>query len=303
MHRNITLRRLALDWVQYLGTQKAAVRVLGRPFSRSHRYVEIDITYRCNLRCRNCNRSCTQAPSPTDISVETIDSFVAESIARGIRWERIRLLGGEPTLHPALPVILDRLLGYRAAQNPALRIVLCTNGSGRRVNRVLAALPKSIAVKSTAKSERQRLFRPFNRAPVDSRWYRFADYSAGCRILSDCGLGLTPLGYYPCAVAGGIDRVFGFGRGRQHLPEEDDDMRDLTALLCRYCGHFGFLWPTKRQKTSPAWQAAYSRYRKGLRASASAGAGLTGAQDATAKGKMEERQRSGVERRRRAMRC
>jgi len=236
-------------------------RLLGPPYYRSHRYVEIDITYRCNLRCNNCNRSCTQAPSDTDMPAGTIESFLAESVARGIPWERIRLLGGEPTLHPALPTILAMLLNYKSFHRKDLRIVLCTNGSGPRVNKVLSTLPPGVEVKSTAKGGRQRLFRPFNIAPIDNVLYRFADFRAGCRILSDCGLGLTPTGYYPCAVAGAIDRVFGFGLGRRHLPEPEDDMRAEISVFCRYCGHFGFLWPTRRQKMSPSWERAYDAYR------------------------------------------
>jgi len=261
MHRNITFRRLALDFYQFVRAQKATTRVLGAQFSRSHQYVEIDLTYRCNLRCKNCNRSCTQAPSRTDMPVETIESFLKESIAARIGWKRIRLLGGEPTLHPELTTILDMLLAYKSRHSLHVRIVVCTNGSGKQVNEMLSRLPKGVIIKSTAKGKRQRLFRPFNMAPVDNVMYRFADFTAGCRIISDCGLGLTPNGYYPCAVAGGIDRVFGLGRGRKHLPSPTDDMRDQMDVFCRYCGHFGFLWPTTRQKTSPTWKAAYRNYR------------------------------------------
>lgn len=261
MHRNITYKRVALDFFQSLRAQKAATRLLGPQYVRSRRYIEIDITYRCNLRCSNCNRSCTQAPSKEIISVEAVEAFVEQSIARGVQWERIRLLGGEPTLHPELPAILNVLLSYKSAHRPDIRLVLCTNGAGERVNRVLSVLPMGVEVKSTAKSGRQRLFRPFNLAPIDGRLHRFYDFRAGCRIISDCGLGLTPTGYYPCAVAGGIDRVFGFGLGRRHLPEPEDEMRDEMSVLCRCCGHFGFLWPTKRQKMSLSWKRAYRAYR------------------------------------------
>jgi len=260
MHRNITFRRLVLDLYQFIRAQKAVTRLLGAQFTRSLKYAEIDITYRCNLRCNNCNRSCTQAPSSTDMPVEKIESFLKESSHRGVKWERIRLLGGEPTLHPQLITILARLSAYRSSNSPGMRIVICTNGSGNRVNEVLSKLPEDIVIKSTVKGSRQRLFRPFNRAPVDSIVGRFADFSSGCRIISDCGLGLTPHGYYPCAVAGGIDRVFGFGVGRKNLPSQDDDMRDLMAIFCRFCGHFGFMWPTKRQRNSPTWKVAYRMY-------------------------------------------
>jgi hypothetical protein len=264
IHRNVTIYRLAADFVQFIRCQRPVIRRLGRPFRRSLRFVEMDITYRCNLRCGNCNRSCTQAPSDRELSVQDVADFLAQSREQGARWDRIRLLGGEPTLHKNFLEIVDLLLAHRAAGRPNPRIVVCTNGAGRKVQRVLDSLPDGVVVKNTSKNSRQRLFRPFNKAPIDAPPpHRFSDFSAGCRILEDCGIGLTPLGYYPCAIAGGIDRVFGFNLGRRHLPSPDDDMRDLLSVFCPLCGHFGVSGFTKKAKLSPTWEAAYANYPSG----------------------------------------
>ena len=260
IHRNITVPRLAKDLYHFVRCQRPVVHRLGRPFRISRRYIELDLTYRCNLQCRNCNRSCTQAPSWRDTSVACIVAFIRESVATGRSWERIRLLGGEPTLHPDFTSIIGMLIDYRASANPGLRIVVCTNGCGSSVRRRLDDLPAGIDIKNTWKGGRQRLFRPFNVAPIDRPLYRWADTSCGCRILEDCGLGLTPQGYYPCAIAGAIDRVFGFGRGRERLPPPGDDMREDLDVFCRLCGHFGFSWPTRRIRMSQTWQQAYARY-------------------------------------------
>ena len=264
IHRNVTVRRLALDFCQALRCQRLLTAWLGRPYRLSQRYIEIDLTYRCNLRCRNCNRSCTQAPSRMDLPLTRIEAFIRQSTAEGRPWERIRLLGGEPTLHPEFAAAVALLRGYRSRVNHGLRIVVCTNGSGARVRRRLDRLPRDIEVKNTRKGPRQRLFRPFNLAPMDRALYRWSDFSSGCRILADCGIGLTPLGYYPCAVAGAIDRIFGFGRGRSQLPAPGETMREDLALFCRRCGHFGFSWPTHRARLSPTWRAAYQCYENGL---------------------------------------
>lgn len=262
MHRNITVRRLLFDFWQALRCQRLVVARLGRPYHRRRRFVEIDITYRCNMHCANCNRSCTQAPAAIDMPVAQLEAFLKASTAAGVCWERIRLLGGEPTLHPDLPAILGLLEDYRTRRNPQLRLVLCTNGSGSRVRQALSALPSAVVVKNTYKTARSRLFRPFNRAPCDLRRYGLADFSCGCRILEDCGLGLTPQGYYPCAIAGGIDRVFGFGLGHKSLPSNDDEMTDLLERFCPLCGHFGFGWPTRRVRQSPTWKKGYESYAK-----------------------------------------
>jgi hypothetical protein len=265
MHRNVTFRRMVLDFYQLLRAQNTAMHIFGPQFTRNPLLVEIDITYRCNLRCNNCNRSCAQAPSRIDMPLATINTFLEQSTDQRVEWKRIRLLGGEPTLHPQLDEILQILLNYKYTHNPGVRIVICTNGSGKLVKQRLDGLPSGVAIKSTAKGKRQRLLRPFNIAPVDIAIYRFADYHAGCRIIWDCGLGLTPSGYYQCAVAGGIDRIFKFDAGRSHLPAANDDMRDLMNLFCRYCGHFGFSWPTRRQKMSSTWTRAYRTYNKRIK--------------------------------------
>lgn len=261
VHRNVTLRRLALDFLQFWRCQAPVVRRAGYPFGVSRRFVEIDLTYRCNLRCRNCNRSCTQAPSRRDLPLARIAAFIHQSAAENRPWERIRLLGGEPTLHPEFAGVVAMLRDYRSRCNPRLRIVVCTNGTGAVVGRRLAALPADIEIKSTGKGRRQRLFRPFNVAPRDRRLHRWADYRSGCRILEDCGVGLTPQGYYPCAVAGAIDRVFGFGRGWPSLPRPHEDMREDLAMFCPLCGHYGFAWPTRSARMSATWRRAYARYR------------------------------------------
>jgi len=258
-HKNITARRLALDLYQFVRAQSVIVRFLGRQFQRSQEYVEMDITYKCNLKCANCNRSCAQLPSRIEMSVEQVEKFIQESIENRVYWKRIRILGGEPTLHSRFFDIIELLLHYRKNFNPDVRLVLCTNLFGNKVKDIIGRLPEEVSIKSTVKTSPVNLFRPFNMAPVDTWYNRFSDYSCGCRIIEDCGLGLTPSGYYMCAIAGGIDRVFGFDRGREALPSPDDAMADQMKVFCRLCGHFGFAWPVKAEKMSHTWRQAYKK--------------------------------------------
>ena len=198
------------------------------------------------------------------MTCEQIERFVAESIARGIRWDRIRLLGGEPTLHPELLAILSMLRAYRDEHSPSTRLEIATNGYGRRVRRVLAGLPPDVIVIDTRKTGRvQPGFRTFNVAPQDLMSYRWADYRNGCWIIEKCGTGLGPSGYYPCAIAAGIDRIVGYDAGRRRLPDDADSLEDQLARFCRLCGHFkqtrdaAVLGPVQ----SRSWRDAYARYR------------------------------------------
>lgn len=194
--------------------------------------------------------------------VADIEDFLKQSIEKEINWERIRILGGEPTLHSRIFDIIDRLISYQKTYNPSVRLVLGTNYFGDQVHRVLEQLPDTIVIKSTLKSSRVNLFRPFNMAPVDTTYNRFSDYTCGCRIIEECGLGVTPSGYYMCAVAGGIDRILGYRLGRKEIPDEADTLADQMSVFCRFCGHFGFQWPTRRTRLSKTWRLAYRRYRR-----------------------------------------
>ena len=159
-HRNITVKRLLLDAYQFVRAQAFISKRFGRQFLPSREYAEIDITYKCNLKCLNCNRSCTQAPSNIDIPVADIEAFINQSIENKITWKRIRILGGEPTLHSRIFDIIDLLIGYQRNYNPSVRLVLGTNFFGTQVHRVLEKLPDTINIKSTLKVSRVNLFKP-----------------------------------------------------------------------------------------------------------------------------------------------
>jgi len=261
-HRNITIKRLFLDAYQFARAQSFVSKRFGRQYLPSRVYAEIDITYKCNLKCINCNRSCSQAPSNIEMPVADIETFIGQSIEKEIEWKRIRVLGGEPALHSRIFDIIDLLINYKNEHNPAVRLVLGTNFFGDQVHRVLEKLPETINIKSTLKSSRMNLFKPFNVAAVDSRFNRFSDFACGCRIIEECGLGFTPSGYYMCAVAGGIDRIFRYNLGRNKVPDESDSMSDQMSAFCGLCGHFGFQWPTRRIQQSKTWRLAYRRYQE-----------------------------------------
>jgi hypothetical protein len=215
-----------------LRTRAWVTRLIGPQYRRSRRLIEIDITYACNLACDNCNRSVPQAPSSASIGAAELAAWIAQWERDGARWERVRLLGGEPTLHPEFLTMLELLRNWRDRCSPKARIEVTTNGFGPKVAAILAAIPADVSVNNSAKQASgpgREIFDSFNVAPRDLPAYARADYSNGCRILHDCGMGLAPGGYYHCAVAAGIDRELGR--------------------------------PLDGQVSSPSWEAAYAAWR------------------------------------------
>ncbi|MEI8348663.1 MAG: radical SAM protein [Candidatus Omnitrophota bacterium] len=241
--------------------QKVTTMLLGPLYKRSSGFIEIHLTYRCNLKCFNCDVSCRQAPSDEDMRLGQVQKFIQESIDNNVCWERIRLMGGEPTLHPQLYEVLNVLLDYKKKYSHTTEVVILTNGFGKTVQDILKNLPEGVEVNNTAKQYPHQDFRRFNMAPVDSVLYQWADYTNGCSVISDCGIGLTPFGYYPCNIAGGIDRVFGFDKGRKKLPLRQDMMVDQLKTFCRLCGHFRPPKLTNKEKMSSIWKKAYKKYK------------------------------------------
>jgi hypothetical protein len=245
--------------------KKSVTKVLGPQYHRSRDFIEIDITYACNLNCYNCNRSCEQAPTGEHMTVAQIEKFVAESVSAGKHWKRIRLLGGEPTVHKDFFKILDVVRAYRDQHSPETTIEVITNGHGDKVNAAIEKIPADVMINNTSKETKvQPHFGSFNIAPMDVPEYRDADFRNGCWVIENCGFGLGPNGYYPCAVAGGIDRIFGMDAGRKSLPSPDDSMNDLLEKFCSRCGHFKRLSeePLTQPVMSDTWRQAYARYRE-----------------------------------------
>ncbi|GAH05526.1 unnamed protein product, partial [marine sediment metagenome] len=159
-----------------------------------------------------------QAPEELEIELSKVEEFVSDSIQNKINWKRIRILGGEPTLHSQFEKILYSLINYKLF-SPSTRLEIVTNGFGNVVKRKLMGIPPFFHIENSHKNSTiQQEFIPFNLAPQDDNLFKDVDYRNGCSNLTECGMALTPLGYYPCSLAGGIDRILGKDLGIQRLP-------------------------------------------------------------------------------------
>jgi len=226
--------------------------------------IEIELTTRCSLACFNCDRSVRQAPSNEDISVEQIKKFTDESIRLNWKWKNITLIGGEPTLHPYFFEVVECMKQYKDF-NPYCNFLLSTNGYGKTVTDILSQLPDWIHVRNSRKISNENTFDSYNVAPVDCDTFKKKDFSKGCWICEDCGLGLSRYGFYPCGAGASVDRVFGFDIGIKKLGSIDDKvLREQLNVLCRYCGHFkgnDVELKVTTEVMSETWKNAYSKYK------------------------------------------
>jgi hypothetical protein len=222
--------------------------------------VEVEIITACNLHCHNCDRSCRQAPSGERMSPAQLRGFVDESLEVGWEWDRINLLGGEPTLHPELPEIFEEVRRYKV-ERPECVVQLTSNGHGELVRAKLDSVPDWVEICNTSKDSPEQYFASYNIAPAD---YGF-DQPPVCAIPWRCGLGLTRYGYYPCGAGASLDRIFGMDIGVKSLRDVDlTKLLEQFGKLCAFCGHS----PTKVKRRviadamSPSWERSYAAYHE-----------------------------------------
>lgn len=231
--------------------------------------IALDITTACNMNCFNCEASCYQAPSSEGMSLKQINKFVNESIKLRYYWSAIKLRGGEPTLHPQFFDILKLIKKYKDF-NHNCKIIIVTNGIGKKVREILSNLPDWAGITNSGfnkkNSKQNYTFNSYNVAPIDLISYKFfTDFTKGCIRIQKCyGLALSRYGYYPCCPGANVDRVFGFDLGIKKLSFVNKlNLQNQMKILCKYCGHFKE--PNEyviKQKTSISWNKAYKKYEK-----------------------------------------
>jgi hypothetical protein len=235
------------------------------PWETALNAIELEITTYCSLDCNNCDRSVRQAPTGEYMSLEQVNKFVQESLDLNWKWERINILGGEPTMHPNFFEIIESIKKYKDKFNDC-QVELATNGYGSFVNKVLNQIPDWIIIKNSSKQSSKQNFSSYNIAPIDLKKYRNKDFSRGCWITEKCGLGLNRYGYYCCGAGASVDRVFGFNIGLLSLSMVNrNEIKSQLMKLCQYCGHFKESYQTdiiSEDKLSPSWEKAYAEYKK-----------------------------------------
>jgi radical SAM protein with 4Fe4S-binding SPASM domain len=99
------------------GPRKNPARVEGKSANPSLRYLEVQITGRCDKVCRHCYLG---APVKMDMEPETFSGILAE--LSGIQGLKVMVSGGEPACHPYFREMAQDLPNY------PLRSVLVTHG-------------------------------------------------------------------------------------------------------------------------------------------------------------------------------
>lgn len=234
------------------------------------RTVELEINTACDLACFGCDRMSDVTTAP-NMNVDQVRLFVRESLELDWEWERIRLLGGEPTLHPHLKEIVEALRPYRQ-RFPGVFIQLLSNGLGKldQLKGWLEAQGVDCHVEGKTRTSQPAWFRNTRITPVDR------DPDVGplppCGIFGprDCGIGLTRHGYFLDGAGATVARVAGLDVGVMSLHGVTlNAMLEQAKVLCRVCGHWNppdgsvVTKPVSEtgQVTGPFWTRTLALYK------------------------------------------
>lgn len=233
------------------------------------KHIELEINTACDLACFACDRMSDVTTAP-NMTVHQVKLFVEESLDLAWKWERIRLLGGEPTLHPRFLDIVGLLESYRVYY-PDVFLQVLTNGLGKSAKYRQYCLDNRISLHAEQKQvgAQPSWFNNTRIVPVDR------DPDVGplppCGIfgIHGCGIGLTRHGYFLDGAGAAVARVAGYDVGVMHLKDVTmESMEEQAKVLCRVCGHWNPLdgpvttRPVKEtgQVTGKFWTDAIAKY-------------------------------------------
>ena len=186
--------------------------------------LELHITMKCNLRCGGCNRLCHIFHDRTeDMSVEQIKKFIDQA-KNGGGVKTLKVLGGEPLLHPDFVEIYN-LLGEAMINGYIKNIKIETNRTIKTPDGL-----KDYPIKWQGTKLVNKKHTPATWAPKD--FGIEVPPQRICGVIKKCGFSLDKYGYLPCGVSVMIARMFNlthlysreFPYGLWGVPE-----------LCNYC--------------------------------------------------------------------
>jgi hypothetical protein len=204
--------------------------------------IELEINTVCDLACFGCDRfSDVASRKVPNMTLGQVRRFVDESLELSWEWERIRVLGGEPTLHPQFLEILAELVRYRETF-PGVFLQVLSNSQGKyeKYRETCERLNISLHAEAKQRGVQPHWFRNTRIAPVDR------DPNVGelppCLIfgIRGCGIGLSRYGYFLDGAGASVARVAGLDIGVMSLHDMTfDAMYEQSKQICRLCGHWG----------------------------------------------------------------
>lgn len=165
--------------------------------------LEIQIMLACNWSCHACDQHSNFAGlsyvKKGTMTLSQIEHFIRQMKEANAYFGRIRLVGGEPSLHPKLTEIV-RLLHAELVPSHVHQLEIVTNGSHPEK---LGAIRHLVKVRVSDESDKQKHHTANLRATPNSLGYE----GKRCGAPEHCGWSLSYYGFAPCSSGAGIMRL------------------------------------------------------------------------------------------------
>jgi hypothetical protein len=224
--------------------------------------IELDITDFCNMKCFMCSRGCDLNNIKKGmLSISDIEKFLKESVDIDYKWKIIRIIGGEPTIHPDFIKIIDIIYDYKIKHNPDLKIWLTTNGVTEKSRQLAAAVAERLFfLDATGKVAGEYVnpgfWSPYMK-PADLGITIDEQFMIRCIAPSEYAMSLTSAGYCICGCHSSVFlRILG----------KDSEMKSVKDLLNtekftkqmkELCSICGFQVKTYEFNVSDYWKKVF----------------------------------------------
>ena len=204
----------------------------------------VHLTLACNLACVGCNRGCFIRPPHTPrMTLDKFGEFLDEIQTEDIHLSHLRLLGGEPTLHPDFMKFVGMAAKYRWKSNRKCRVQVLSNQYSEHSLALLDEVRQKytgVKILAGAKQDGSVEFGKSKYIFVSSE-DAGVERTPGCHWLegvTDCGFCVDQLGYAICAPGGTIDSLLQLNARAQYVKQlqDPDFCKWQMDVLCKHCG-------------------------------------------------------------------
>ena len=201
--------------------------------------LEIQLLLACNWSCHACDQfsqfTQIQWVKKGTMTLAQVQKFVGEMQAANAYFGRIRLVGGEPTLHPRFAEIVTLLYGGLVKPGHVGILEVVTNGSHpEKIEPVRQYIHK---VRVSGEGSKQKA----HTANLVNTPASLGYQGRRCGQPEHCGWSLSYYGYAPCSSAAGIMRMRDMMTDHQRLelPTIRGTENNWPRLqdLCNQCYH------------------------------------------------------------------
>ena len=188
--------------------------------------LSVNITMRCNTVCAHCNRGIGTLDwrDVRDMTVDDAERLVVGIKKCGHDVKKIKLMGGEPTIHKQLRELVDVFM-------PVCKMLWVVSNALIPVGK-LPDLPQGARYKREPVNEKDH--HPFFVSPADMGIEHEIQHPLkNCKAILLCGRGVEPEGFTQCSLARTVVRAL--GRDESGIFFDEPVTHDPDYEICRHC--------------------------------------------------------------------